>query len=196
MYRRIFLTLTVITGISVTITAFSQRRTGNEVAKEIDSISCGRSPKTARSGFDYNQVMKEIDATSASLKNNLDGTGAPGVDELLLNERGGIIRLPQGRLRKPPSPERIQECSAAAIEDANKLQELLKEIQRFWASFETEDAVDLAKSTGSAASTVIEKLRGKNFDAAQEAFGTLREGCRDCHFSHRETTSTGFIIKP
>ena len=196
MKRQFVVILIVMTGIFAAITVFAQRRAGNETAKEIDAVSCGRSPVTPRSSFSYDQVMKEIDATSASLKNNLDGTGAQGVDELILNERGGIIRLTQGRLRKPPGPEQIQACSAAAIEDANRLQGLLKEIQQFWASFETEDAVDLAKGAGDAAAIVVDKLKSKNFDAAQEAFGTIREGCRDCHFSHRETTSTGFVIKP
>jgi hypothetical protein len=104
--------------------------------------------------------------------------------------------MAQGKLAKPPTPEQLQVCTAAAVQDATKLQTLLKEIQNFWASFETEDAVDLAKNAQDAAAKVIDKVKTKDFDAAQEAFGTMRESCRDCHFSHRETTGNGFIIKP
>ena len=170
MNRQFVVILAAITGVFA-ITAFAQHRP-------------------------YNQVMKEIDATSTSLKKNLDGTGAQGVDEIILNERGGLIRLRQERQGKPPSPEQIQASAAAALEDAAKLQGLLKEIQQFWASFDTNDAVDLAKSAQDAAATVADKVKGKDFDAAQVAFGTIREGCRDCHFAHRETTAKGFIIKP
>ena len=186
----------VIAGIFLAITALAQRRDRSVAGNDIDAINCGRSTATGHSEFSYDVVMKEIDTTSSSLKNNLDGTGAQGIDEVVLNERGGFIRLAQGRLRKPPSPEQIQACSAAAVEDATKLQALLKEIQQFWVSFETEDAADLAKNAQTAAGTVIDKLKRKDFDAAQEAFGTIRENCRDCHFSHRETTAKGFIIKP
>jgi hypothetical protein len=104
--------------------------------------------------------------------------------------------LRQERQGKPPSPEQIQASATAALTDATKLQALLKEIQQFWASFETEDAVDLAKNGQDAAVTVVEKVKAKDFDGAQVAFGAIRETCRDCHFSHRETTAKGFIIKP
>lgn len=196
MNRRLVLAMIVITGIFIAITALAQRRDRSVGANDIDAITCGRSSAAPHSEFSYDQVMKEIDATSGSLKNNLDGTGAQGVDEVILNERGGLIRLAQGRLRKPPTPQQIQACSAAAVEDAAKLQALLKEIQQFWSSFDTEDAVDLAKSAQAAAGTVINKVKGKDFEAAQEAFGNIRESCRDCHFSHRETTAKGFVIKP
>jgi hypothetical protein len=144
----------------------------------------------------HDQLMKEIDVVSASLKKNLDGTGAQGVDEIILNERGGLIRIAQARKGKPPSEEQIQASAAAALEDAAKLQALMKEIQQFWASVDANDAVDFAKSAQAGATTVVEKIKSKDFDGAQVAFGTVRETCRDCHFAHRETTGKGFIIKP
>src|SRR5262249_3481641 len=199
MTRRLVLITIVIAGAFVAgaaMTAASQRRANVQAAKDIESITCGQSPAAALAEFSYDQVMKEIEVTSASLKKNLDGTGAQGVDEVILNERGGLIRMAQGKLSKPPTPEQLQVCTAAAQQDAAKLQGLLKEIQNFWASFETEDEVDLAKTPQNAAAKVIDKVKPKDFDAAQEAFGTIRETCRDCHFSHRETTGNGFIIKP
>ena len=195
MNRQFLLMMIVITGIFAAVTAFAQRRAGTPDVKEIDAVACGQSTAIPNSNS-YNQIMKAIDATSASLKKNLDGTGAQGVDEIILNERGGLIRLAADRLGKPPSAEQIQACSAAAVEDAAKLQALLKQIQDFWASFDTHDAVDLARAAQNSASTVVDKVTGKDFDAAQVAFGTIREACRDCHFAHRQTTGTGFVIKP
>lgn len=194
MKRQFVLMMIVITGIFAALTAFAQRPAGPQVVKEI-AVSCGQSQAIPNSDS-YNQIMKAIDATSASLKKNLDGTGAQGVDEIILNERGGLIRMAADRQGKPPSAEQIQACSAAAVEDAAKLQGLLKQIQEFWASFDTHDAVDLAKSAQDGAATVVDKVKGKDFDAAQVAFGTIREACRDCHFSHRQTTGSGFVIKP
>ena len=195
MNRRFVLMMIVITGIFAALTVFAQGRAAPPAAKEIDVVSCGQS-QTMPSSNSYNQIMKAIDAVSASLKKNLDGTGAQGVDEIILNERGGLIRVAADRFRKPPSEEQIQACSAAAVQDAAKLQELLKQVQEFWAYFDTHDAVDFAKSAQDAAATVVDKVKGKDFDAAQVSFGTIRETCRDCHFSHRQTTRTGFIIKP
>jgi hypothetical protein len=195
MNRQSFLLMIVITGIFAAVTAFAQRLAGNQDVKETEVLPCGQSPATPQSNS-YNHIMKAIDAVSASLKKNLDGTGAQGVDEIILNERGGLIRVAADRLRKPPTEQQIQACSAAAVQDAAKLQELLKQVQDFWAYFNTQDAIDLAKSAQDGAATVGDKVKAKDFDAAQVSFGTIRENCRDCHFSHRQTTRTGFIIKP
>jgi hypothetical protein len=193
--NRQFVLMIVITGIFAAVTAFAQRPAGNQVVKETGAASCAQSQAMPNSDS-YNQIMKAVDATSASLKKNLDGTGAQGVDEIILNERGGLIRLAANRQGKPPSDEQIQACSAAALEDAAKLQGLMKQIQEYWAYFDTHDAVDLAKNAQDGAATVADKVKGKDFDAAQVAFGTIREACRDCHFAHRQTTGTGFVIKP
>ena len=188
MNRQFVLITVVITGIFAAVTGYAQRR-------DTDAVSCGQSAAMPRASS-YDEAMKAIDVTSASLKKNLDGTGTQGVDEIILNERGGLIRMAADRARKPPSEEQIQACSAAAVEDAAKLQGLLKQIQEFWASLNTHDAVDLTKSALDGTATVVDKVKSKDFDAAQVAFGTIREACRDCHFAHRQTTGTGFVIKP
>src|SRR5262245_41748024 len=118
MNRRLVLTTIVIMVMFVAITALAQRRDRSVAGKDLDAITCGRSTAAGHSEFSYEQVMKEIDAISSSLKNNLDGTGAKGIDEVILNERGGFIRLAQGTLRKPPTADQIQACSTAAVEDA------------------------------------------------------------------------------
>src|SRR5688572_1823119 len=140
MNRKFVLSMIMITGIFAAFTTFAQRRP-------------------------YDQFMKEVDATSASLKKHLDATGAQGVDEVILNERGGLIRMRQERAGRPPSAEQLQASADAALQDATKLQALFKEIEQFWAAVDTSDAVDLSKSAQTAAATVIEKVKGKDFDA-------------------------------
>lgn len=109
----------------------------------------------------YNQVMKEIGATFASLKKNLDGNSA-----------------------------------AAAAEDAGKLEAFFKEVEAYWAPFKTKDAIDHAKHAQEAFAEVGAKAKGSDIKAALTAYGTIGSICGDCHFSHREDTGKGFIIKP
>jgi len=109
----------------------------------------------------YNQVMKDIGATFASLKKNLDGNSA-----------------------------------AAAAEDAAKLEAFFKETEAYWAPFKTKDAIDHAKHAQEAFADVGAKAKGNDIKAALTAYGTIGSICGDCHFSHREDTGKGFIIKP
>ena len=109
----------------------------------------------------YTQVMKDVGATFASLKKNLDGNSA-----------------------------------AAAAGDAVKLEASFKEAEAFWAQFNTKDAVDLAKEAQEAVAQVGAKAKDNDIKAAQTAYGAIGRICGDCHFSHREDTGKGFIIKP
>jgi hypothetical protein len=145
----------------------------------------------------YDDIMKDIQATSASLKKNLDGTGAQGKGAVLLDGRGRPIRGAQNKQASGPrSPEEIRASAAAALEDATKLEGLFKEVGQFWASVETEDAVTFAKTAEEAAAAIVNKVRGNDYSAAQTAYGTIEQSCVYCHFSHREKTGNGFIIKP
>ena len=105
--------------------------------------------------------MKDVGATFASLKKNLDGNSA-----------------------------------AAAAQDAVKLEASFKEAETFWAQFNTKDAVDLAKEAQEAVAQVGAKAKDNDIKAAQTAYGAIGRICGDCHFSHREDTGKGFIIKP
>src|SRR5262245_34349994 len=136
MNRQIALTILGIAGLLGTMTAFAQHKP-------------------------YNQLMKEIAPTFASLKKNLDSNSAD-----------------------------------AAAQDAAKLEELFKETEAFWAQFNTKDAVDHAKNAQKAFAEISAKAKDKDMKAAQNAFGTIGSICADCHFSHREDTGKGFIIKP
>ena len=175
MYRHFVLSTILVAGMFASITTFAQHRS-------------------------YDDVMKDIAATSDSLKTNLDGTGARSYEPVRLNERGGILRNRRGgggpRPTGPPTEEEVQASAAAAVEDATKLEGLFREIERYWASFNTQDAIELAKISHGSAATIVEKVHSNDFDAAQRAFRDVQQACIHCHFTHRERTIDGFIIKP
>ena len=109
----------------------------------------------------YNQIMKDVGTTFASLKKNLDANSA-----------------------------------TAAAQDAVKLEELFTETEAFWASFDTKDAISFAKRARDAAAAVGAAARGNDIKAAQESYSVIQKSCANCHFSHREETGKGFLIKP
>ncbi len=109
----------------------------------------------------YTQVMKDVGATFASLRKNLDGNSGP-----------------------------------AAAQDAMKLEASFKEAEAFWAQFNTKDAVDLAREAEHAFADVGAKAKGNDIKGAQTTLATIGRICGDCHFSHREDTGKGFVIKP
>jgi cytochrome c556 len=86
--------------------------------------------------------------------------------------------------------------AAAAAEDAAKLEQFFKETEAYWAQFKTRDAVDLSKEAQDTFSAVNAKAKENDIKAAQTVYGTAGRICGDCHFSHREDTGSGFIIKP
>jgi hypothetical protein len=172
MNRHFVLGMIVVAGLLTSLTTFAQQRP-------------------------YDQIMKDIGATSESLRTNLDGTGAPSLEPVRLDERGGILR--NRGARRPIGPvteESIQVSAAAAVEDATKLEELFREIEQFWTSLNTQDAVKLAKTSHESAATIVEKIEGNDFDAAQIAFRDVQQACIHCHFTHRERTIDGFFIRP
>ena len=136
MNRQFVLTMIVIAGVFAGATAFAQHRP-------------------------YDQVMKDVGATFASLRKNLDGNSA-----------------------------------AAAVEDAAKLEGLFKETEAFWAPFNTKDALNFAKGAREAATAVGTAAKGGDVKAAQESYARIQKNCAGCHFSHREETGKGFLIKP
>ena len=109
----------------------------------------------------YNQIMKDVGATFASLKKNLDANSA-----------------------------------TAAAQDAAKLEGLFTETEAFWAPFDTKDAISFAKRARDAAAAVGAAAKGNDIKAAQESYSVIQKNCANCHFSHREETGKGFLIKP
>jgi cytochrome c556 len=109
----------------------------------------------------YNEVMKDIGATFANLKKNLDANTAPG-----------------------------------AVEDAANLEGLFKETEAFWTPFNTKDAINFATTARDAAVAVGAAAKNNDIKAAQASYAGIQKTCGGCHFSHREETGKGFIIKP
>jgi cytochrome c556 len=109
----------------------------------------------------YNQIMKDVGTTFASLKKNLDANSA-----------------------------------AAAAQDAAKLEGLFTETEAFWAPLDTKDAVNFAKRAREAATAVGAASKGNDIKAAQASYAVIQKSCANCHFTHREETGKGFLIKP
>jgi len=136
MNRQLILITIVVVGVCASFSAFAQQRP-------------------------YNQVMKEVQATFASLRKDIDANSAD-----------------------------------AATQDAAKLQGLFKETEAFWAQFKTKDAILHARTALDASAAVEAAAKNKDFKKAQASYGAITKECGLCHFSHREETQTGFIIRP
>ena len=116
---------------------------------------------SAQQNRPYNQIMKDVGATFASLRKKLDANGA-----------------------------------VAAAEDAAKLEGLFTETEAFWARLNTRDAIGFAKSAREASAAVGAAAKNNDIKAAQASIATVQKSCGLCHFSHREETDKGFLIKP
>jgi len=109
----------------------------------------------------YNQIMKDVAATFASLKKNLDANSA-----------------------------------TAAAADAAKLEGLFTETEAFWTPLDTKDAVNSAKRAREASAAVGAAARSNDLKAAQASYSVIQKSCANCHFTHREETGKGFLIRP
>jgi cytochrome c556 len=137
MNRQFVLTMIVIAAVFAGATAFAQQHRP------------------------YNLIMKDVGATFASLKKNLDANSG-----------------------------------AAAAEDAAKLEGLFTETEAFWAPLDTKDAVNFAKRARDAAAAVGTAAKGNDIKAAQASYSVIQKSCANCHFTHREETGKGFLIRP
>ena len=144
----------------------------------------------------YNQIMKDVQATFANLRKNLDASGVSAE-----GPAGGGRGAPPA----PPAPQQGQRgvvvawdpaSQAAAVEDAAKLERLLTEVEAFWAPFDTQDAVGFAKRARDAAAAIGTASKGTDAKAAQASVAVIQKACANCHFTHREETGKGFLIKP
>jgi cytochrome c556 len=144
----------------------------------------------------YNLIMKDIQSTFASLKKSLDA-GAPA-PAAAAGGRGGAPEEGggggQGRGAAPAAWDPA--VRDAAAQDAIKLQGLFKETEAFWAKFDTHDAMNFAKSAQDGADQVAAAAKGNDPKKAQAAYAAIQKNCGTCHFTHREETGKGFLIKP
>ena len=174
MSRRIAVTVILIAALLAATTVFAQQRP-------------------------YNQIMKDIQGTFASLKKSLDASGVTAAAAPAGGRGGGDdeAAAPGGRGGRGAAPANWdQSVRDAAVQDATKLQGLFKETEDFWGKFNTHDAMGFAKSAQDGADQVIAATKANDPRKAQAAYAAIQKNCGLCHFTHREETGKGFFIKP
>ena len=145
----------------------------------------------------YNQVMKDIQTTFGSLKKNLDASGVAGGAAAPAGRGGAPAAEEGGGGRGAAAPANWDAAVRdAAAQDAAKLQGLFKETEAFWAKFDTHDAMNFAKSAQDGADQVAAAAKANDPKKAQAAYAAIQKNCGTCHYTHREETGKGFLIKP
>ncbi len=127
----------------------------------------------------YDQVMKDIGAAFRILNENLNDDGEDAA--------------PEGESAEPALDA---ERAAAAIEAADNLVGLFEEVEAFWAPFNVKYALDLARDAREGAAAAGIAARANNIEMAQEGYAAMQTTCRNCHYTHREETDSGFLIRP
>lgn len=75
---------------------------------------------------------------------------------------------------------------ARSAEQAERLEQLFKETEDFWAKFKTKDAIDAAAGAGELSASIAAAARAKDAAKMKTAAGGLGKFCTTCHDSHRE----------
>ena len=84
-----------------------------------------------------------------------------------------------------------------AFEDATKLQALFKEVEQFWAPFETKDAIDAARGAQNSFAALSRSVQVNNFQQALQTYSGAAQYCRNCHSIHRiQAADKSYKIKP
>ena len=143
----------------------------------------------------YNLIMKDIQGTFASLKKSLDASGVTAAAPAPAG-RGAAPAVEEGGGRGAAPANWDQAAKDSAVQDAAKLQGLFKETESFWAKFDTHDAMNFAKSAQDGADQVAAAVKANDPRKAQAAYAAIQKNCGTCHFSHREETGKGFLIRP
>ena len=127
----------------------------------------------------YDVVMKDIGAAFGILTENLNEDG----EEEALDADGEEEALDA-------------DGAAAAIAAADELDGLFEEVEAFWAKFNTTYAVDLATDAREGAAAVRDGASANNIEMARDGYQAMQTTCRNCHYTHREITDSGFRIRP
>lgn len=143
----------------------------------------------------YNLIMKDVGATFASLKKNLDASGVAAAPAAPAG-RGAAPVVEEAAGRGGAAPHWDDSVRDATVQDATKLQALFKETEAFWAKLETHDAMNAAHSAQEGADQVAAAAKANDPRKAQAAYAAIQKNCGTCHFSHREETGKGFLIRP
>jgi hypothetical protein len=84
-----------------------------------------------------------------------------------------------------------------AFEDASKLQALFKEVEQFWAPFDTRDALDAARGAQNSFAALSRSVQVNNFQQALTTYNSAAQYCRNCHSVHRvQAADKSYRIKP
>jgi len=79
--------------------------------------------------------------------------------------------------------------------DAQKLQDIFKQVEDFWQKRSAADAVNFAKQAQTAAAAVLKSTQAGNMDQASVDAKSLSATCGGCHMAHREGANGAFKIK-
>ena len=87
--------------------------------------------------------------------------------------------------------------AAQAAQDAQKLQNLFKEVEQFWTAFDTKDAMEAAKSVQTTFGALSESVKVNNFQQALTTYNAAARYCAACHGTHRvQMADKSYRIKP
>ena len=91
--------------------------------------------------------------------------------------------------------DRLTLYCSPQIEWCNLMVEAFEKVDAFWSGRNEAAAMELSTKALEAARRFQEAGGAGNFDAAAEAFGTIRSTCMPCHQQYRERTEGGYRIK-
>ena len=78
-----------------------------------------------------------------------------------------------------------------AAADAQKLAEIFKQVEGFWAKRQTEDAVKRSREAQAAAGEVASAAKAGNWEGTGSGLKGLMSTCAACHAAHREKLPEG-----
>ena len=87
--------------------------------------------------------------------------------------------------------------SAESAAGAQKLQNLFKEVEDFWAPYETKDATQAAQNAQTAFAALSSSIKANNFQQALTTYTGVAQQCGACHSNHRiQAADQTYRIKP
>jgi len=78
-----------------------------------------------------------------------------------------------------------------AVQDAEKLAGIFKDVEGFWQARKIEDAVKWSQQSQTAANEIAAAAKGGDFDKAGVSMKSLMSNCASCHMAHREKLAEG-----
>lgn len=92
-----------------------------------------------------------------------------------------------GSLRKNIADKAAEQV----VTDAERMEDIFKKSEEFWAKRKTEDAIKWSKESQAAAKEIAAAAKSSDFDKAAAGMKTLMGNCAACHAVHREKLPEG-----